>query len=435
MKGRETIAAVLLILAIAGIAGRSQAAEQALASPASGPASQAWVPAQTAPATAETLHRGAQLAAVGDCMVCHTAQGGKPFAGGLPIRTPFGTIFTTNITPDPDTGIGRWPLEAFSRAMREGVSRDGHLLYPAFPYPHFTHMNDGDIAAIYAFIMSRDPVRSVPPANQLTFPLNFRPLVAGWNLLYLHRGELPADPAQSAEWNRGRYLVNGPAHCAACHTPMNALGAEKSDQPFEGGVIDGWDAPALTRLLHAPTPWTHAQLVSYLRTGLASEHGAAAGPMEPVTHQLASVPDADVKAMATYLMSLQTPGPATATPTSIPTAATASVNDHGKSLFAAACASCHGTGAPMQALGDRPSLSQSTAVNSDSPRNMVRVMLDGIGWKGSASAHFMPSFATMFSDAQIAELARYTRAQYSAQPPWPNFDDSAVARIRKDSRP
>jgi mono/diheme cytochrome c family protein len=454
MKGLAAITTGLLVLVLCYMTEPLRAEEQA-APPVAASASLASVEARTATTfPAETLHHGAQLAAVGDCMVCHTAQGGKPFAGGLPIHTPFGTIFTTNITPDPDTGIGGWSLEAFTRAMHEGVSRDGHLLYPAFPYPHFTHMSDGDIAAIYAFIMSRDPVRAVPPANRLTFPLNFRPLIAGWNFFYLHRGELAPDPAQNAEWNRGRYLVNGPAHCAACHSPMNALGAEKSDQPFGGGKVDGWEAPALTRLLHAPTPWTHAQLVSYLRTGLASEHGAAAGPMEPVTHQLADVPDTDIKAMATYLMSLQMPAPsasqsprtdagsgvgvgvgagAGAGAGAAASAPMASANGPGKALFVAACASCHGTGSPMQALGERPSLSQSTAVNADSPRNAVRIILDGIGWKGSEAAHYMPAFATMFTDAQLADIANYMRAQYSPQEPWPDLDEAAVARLRGDS--
>jgi mono/diheme cytochrome c family protein len=413
MKGRTSTIALLLSLALGCLAQACHAEGQS---------------------DTETLRRGAQLAAVGDCMVCHTAQGGKPFAGGLPIRTPFGTIFTTNITPDPDTGIGGWSVEAFTRAMREGVSRDGHLLYPAFPYPHFTHMSDADIAAVYAFIMSRTPVHAVPPANRLVFPLNFRPLLAGWNFLFLHSGEQAADSTQSEEWNRGRYLVNGPAHCAACHSPMNMLGAEKSDQPFGGGMVDGWEAPPLTQLLHAPTPWTHAQLVSYLRTGLASEHGAAAGPMEPVTHQLADVPDTDVNAMATYLMSLQTPAPAHPAMTAADsgTATAGQTNGPGRALFTAACASCHGTGAPMQALGERPSLSQSTAVNAASPRNAVRIMLDGIGWKGSESAHYMPSFATMFTDAQIADIANYMRAQYSTQASWPGLDEAAVARLRAD---
>ncbi|HEY4352727.1 MAG TPA: cytochrome c, partial [Paraburkholderia sp.] len=354
MKGKIVFVAVVL----AAAAGLSRAWEPAI-DPAAAAPSHAADTAQIA--------RGARLAALGDCIVCHTSAHGKPYAGGRPLRTPFGTIYVTNITPDPQTGIGGWPLDAFRRAMRDGVSRDGHLLYPAFPYPHFTHMTQADIADLYAFMMSREPVHATVPSNRLTFPLNFRPLVAGWNMLYVRRGperaeaapavapavssavmsaaaaasvqtSVPgsmataaatsaansapaaasatptdaddadsADSAYAVQWQLGRYLVDGVAHCAACHTPLNKLGAEKRDAPFAGGTLEGWDAPALTKLSQAPTPWTHAQLVAYLRTGFASEHGAAAGPMLPVTRHLANLPESDVNAMATYLMSLQPP--------------------------------------------------------------------------------------------------------------------------------
>jgi mono/diheme cytochrome c family protein len=426
MKGKAIALAAVLVAGIVCSAALGLTYEPPLAAAAASPV-KTPDPAIVA--------RGAQLAAVGDCMVCHTAQGGKPFAGGRPIATPFGAIFTTNITPDAETGIGRWSLETFTRAMRKGVSRDGHLLYPAFPYPHFTHMTDGDIAAVYAYLTSREPVHAIAPANRIIFPLNFRPLIAGWNLLFLHQGEVAADAAQSTEWNRGRYLVDGLGHCAACHTPRNALGAEQSAQAFSGGIVDGWEAPALTTLLHAPTPWTHAQLVSYLRTGLASQHGAAAGPMLPVTHALADASEADVNAIATYLWSLQTPAPAAADVAAAPQSGSADQAGlrSGAVLFTAACASCHGVGAPMSTLADRPSLSQSTAVNAASPRDAVRLILDGIRWEGSASTRFMPSFAAMLTDAQIADLANYTRARYSTRAPWPALDANAVAKIRKES--
>jgi mono/diheme cytochrome c family protein len=448
MKGKIVFVAIVL----AAAAGLSQAWERSIDPVAA-----------TAPAAADAaqIERGAHLAALGDCIVCHTAKGGKPFAGGLPLVTPFGTIYSTNITPDADTGIGDWSLAAFTRAMRNGVSRDGHHLYPAFPYPHFTHMTDADIAAVYAFIMSRDPVRARAPANRLVFPLNFRPLVAGWNLLYLQRGPEPGapvnaeaegttDPTQTVEWQRGRYLVDGVGHCGACHTPLGQLGAEKRDQMFAGGVIDGWDAPPLTTLLHAPTPWTRAQLVAYLRTGFASQHGAAAGPMLPVTQSLGDAQQADVEAMATYLMSLQQNAPGNAgagASASAGTSADAGAHNqavnltqlaspaalaNGATLFNAACASCHSVAAPMSISGDRPSLAQGTAVNADSPRNTVRMMLDGIGWQHSEAAHFMPPFAQTFSDAQIADLANYTRARFSKHGPWPELNAAAVAKIRKE---
>ncbi|GAB7525875.1 cytochrome c [Paraburkholderia sp. 2C] len=475
--------------------------------------SRAWEPAidPTAPppahaADAAQIARGARLAALGDCIVCHTSAHGKPYAGGRPLLTPFGTIYATNITPDPQTGIGDWPLDAFRRAMRDGVSRDGHLLYPAFPYPHFTHMTNADIADLYAFMMSREPVHATTPSNRLTFPLNFRPLVAGWNMLYLRRGperaqaapaaapavssavmsaaasaamptqgasSVPtsvttptpasaatpapsaisatatdagaadaADSAYAVQWQMGRYLVDGVAHCAACHTPLNKLGAEKRNAPFAGGTLEGWDAPALTKLSQAPTPWTHAQLVAYLRTGFASEHGAAAGPMLPVTQSLAKAPREDAEAIATYVMSLQTRtganGATTATaahkqPVDLEQLAPPAVLANGATLFNAACASCHSTVAPMTTHGERPSLAQGTAVNADSPRNAVRMILGGIDWHGSDAAHFMPPFAQTFTDAQIADVANYTRARFSAHGPWPDLDAAAVARIRKET--
>lgn len=415
-RGRAALAAVLVVVCI-GVAGALIAHEPA-------------IPPLTNPQTAnqQAVQRGARLAAVGDCSVCHTAKGGKPLAGGLKLNTPFGAIYSTNITPDRDTGIGTWSAEAFMRAMREGISRDGHLLYPAFPYPHFTQASDSDLADLYAYLMSRYPVQSVAPPNQLIFPLNFRPLVAGWNLLFLNKGERPADPTQNAEWNRGRYLVEGLGHCAACHSPMNRLGAEKSGQALAGGFIDGWEAPALTRLSSAPTPWTHEQLVAYLRSGLASEHGAAAGPMRPVTVELADVPSADVEAIVTYLMTLQTQAPPVPALTQ-----SQQVNPTAQALFSGACAACHGPGSPMSALGSRPSLAQGTAMNADSPNNAIRMILDGNGWDGSQAVHYMPAFAGALTDLQVAELANYLRAQFSRRAPWSALDGNTVARIRKET--
>ncbi|MDB5777528.1 MAG: hypothetical protein JWP38_3661 [Herbaspirillum sp.] len=426
MKKKTIAIGVVLIAALFCTAALSLAGHPALAPE---------TPSAASAPDPQSVEQGARLAAVGDCMVCHTAKGGKPFAGGLRINTPFGKIFSTNVTPDPETGIGSWSLEAFTRAMRKGVSRDGHLLYPAFPYTHFQHMSDADIGFLYAYLMSRDPVQAVAPANRLIFPLNFRPLMAGWNMLFLRPQDKPVDTAQSIDWQRGRYLVDGPAHCAACHTPMNVLGAEKRGQAFAGGSIDGWDAPPLNKLSHAPTPWTQQQLVQYLRTGMADQHGAAAGPMLPVTHSLADASEADVNAIATYLMSLQEPASAAA---NTGAGAPANIADNpelqsGATLFSASCASCHGATAPMSAIGGRPSLAQSTAVNADNPRNAIRTILDGIDWQGSRTAHYMPAFSDMLTDAQIADIANYMRASYSKRGPWPALDAGAVANIRKES--
>ena len=430
------VAVTLCWLAHPLFAATANAAEAPVASPAAD---------ETA-----TLKHGAELAAIGECVVCHTAKHDAPFAGGRPLDTPFGVIYSTNITPDRQTGIGAWSLDDFTHAMRRGVSRDGHLLYPAFPYPHFTHMTDADIAAIYAYLMSRDAVPATAPADRLMFPLGFRPLIAVWNLFFLHPGvepdgEPPAPTptstqtaAHEAQLLRGRYLIDGPAHCAACHTPMNLLGAEKRDDAFGGNVIEGWQAPALTTLLRAPEPWTHDQLAAYLRTGLADQHDAAAGPMRPVTQSLANASGADVDAMATYLLSLQTSAaPASADAASQEAQAkTASADNahvqNGAVLFSAACASCHAAHAPMTTFGDRPSLALSTAVNAQDPRNALRLILDGIPDERSTRGPYMPAFAGTLTDAQIADLAAFLRAHFSSQPAW-TLDEANVEKLRQET--
>jgi mono/diheme cytochrome c family protein len=433
MKGKSVAAALLAVVVLGGVTACSigwRGAIDPIAPPAPGSFDQA------------SIARGAQLAAFGDCISCHTAANGKAYAGGEPLRTPFGTLYSTNITPDPDTGIGTWSLAAFTRAMREGVARDGHLLYPAFPYPHFTRMSDADIKDLYAFMMTRTPVHAAARDNDLIFPLGFRPLIAGWNLLYLDKGPQPGDASHSAEWLRGRYLVEGPGHCAACHTPLNWLGAEAGGKQYAGGSIDGWDAPPLNDLAHRQPPWTVDQLASYLRTGLASEHGAAAGPMEPVTRQLGVVSEGDVKAMAVYLLSLDTqPGaaPAAATASKAPPSGAQDEESgdmqrvaSGAALFSSTCASCHAASAPMTSIGGRPSLAMSSAVNADSPRNAINLVLQGIPLRGSAASHFMPPFAHTLDDRQVADVLAYMRVHIARRPAWPDLDD-AVAKIRKEN--
>ncbi len=249
------------------------------------------------------VERGAQLAAIGNCYDCHTAPGGKAYAGGRALKATFGTIHGTNITPDPETGIGRWSEAAFSRAMREGVDRRGRHLYPAFPYDHFTKLTDDDIKALYAFIMTRDAIRAQTPPNRLIFPFNIRGLIGVWKGLFFERGTFQPDTTRSAEWNRGAYLANGLGHCGACHTPRNSLGAEKKNEFFAGGEAGGWHAPALNASSPSPVPWAEERLFIYLRTGLADLHAVPAGPMAPVVRNLATVPEQDVRAIAAYIAS------------------------------------------------------------------------------------------------------------------------------------
>src|SRR5260221_4819518 len=222
---------------------------------------------------------GAKLGAIGDCGVCRTAEGGKVYAGGRALETPFGTLYATNITPDEVTGIGSWSFEAFRRAMVQGVSRDGRHLYPALPYEHFTHVSETDLRAIYAFLMTREAVRSQAPANDLIPPLGFRPLLAGWKLLFLHQGPIVAEASKSAEWNRGAYLVEGLGHCGGCHTPRNLAGGEEASHAYGGGIAEGWMAPPLNGQNPSKKAWTSQSLYIYLRTGIDAEHSVAAGPM------------------------------------------------------------------------------------------------------------------------------------------------------------
>src|SRR5487761_2705783 len=233
-----------------------------------------------------TIERGRQLAALGNCAVCHTMTDGILNAGGRAIETPFGTIYSTNITPDIETGIGGWSYPAFERAMREGVHRDGRQLYPAFPYTHFARTADADLQALYAYLMAQTPVRAGNRAPALAFPFNWRPLMAGWNALFHRPRAFAADATKSALWNRGAYLVEGLGHCGACHSPRNALGAEKANAHLAGGFAEGWEAPPLTSLSHAPVPWNEDELFAYLRSGASRFHGVAAGPMAPVVKEL-----------------------------------------------------------------------------------------------------------------------------------------------------
>jgi len=424
MKTRHRWIPLLVVAALASVVAAAFAVylmwEQAIAP---------TTPPSASSSDRELVRHGARVVALGDCAVCHTAKGGKPYAGGLALATPFGTIYTTNITPDPDTGIGTWSLEAFTRAMRRGISRDGHQLYPAFPYVHYTRMSDNDIAAAYAFLMERDPVSAKAPDNALIFPLNFRPLVAFWNVLFLREGPEAPDVSRDATWNRGRELVNGLGHCAACHTPLNPIGGEQWNKAFHGGVVDGWEAPPLNALASPPNPWTKPQLMAYLRTGISSHHGAAAGPMLPVTQELGTVPQEDVDAIATYLLSLQKPQ-ARDLAQSDPAGADKASIQRGAVLFSAACAACHGDKSPMQSLGERPSLATSTAVHAATPRNTVQMMLEGVPWQGEQALHYMPPFAHTLNDRQVADIANYLRATYTNQPPWKDVVQAA-ADIRK----
>jgi len=391
----------------------------------------------TAPVYSQsTIDRGRVLAAAGDCAVCHTAPGGTPNAGGRAMETPFGTLYTTNLTPDADTGLGRWSFSAFQRAMREGVSRDGHYLYPAFPYTAFAKTSDDDLQALYAYFMSMPAVRAETPKSELKFPFSMRPLMAGWNALFHDPTPVRPVATQSAEWNRGAYLVNGLGHCGACHTPRNALGAEQGGSAFlSGAMVDGWEAPALTQLSKAAVPWDTDALYRYLRNGHSPRHGIAGGPMAEVVRELAQVPDDDVRAMAVYLGSLN-PAPVAEPQALAQQAIDNAARTQGQLLgpaqrmFDSACASCHHDGDGPTLLGVNTPLALNSGLTSARPDNLLRTILDGVREPASRDIGFMPAFREALDDRQIAELAGYMRARFAPQEPaWANLP-AEVARVR-----
>lgn len=391
----------------------------------------------------QRIARGALLATLGDCNACHTAEGGRTYAGGRALETPFGVIHGTNITPDPDTGLGRWSEAAFVRAMREGIDRDGRHLYPAFPYNHFTRITDEDLGALYAYLMTREPVRAEPPQNALSFPFNIRALVAGWNLLFLDRTPWQPDAQQSAEWNRGAYLVEGLAHCGACHTPRNALGGEKRDARFGGGEIEGWHAPALNANTVAPAPWTAERVFAYLRAGQEPAHGATTGPMAPVVHNLATVPESEVRAIAAYIASWATQGAAERRQAGeallarvqqgeLPLAAARDApQDPGARVFAATCSVCHDAGRDAHESGRALNLALSTAVRAPTPRNLYNFILYGLRPDEGQRGRWMPGFATALTDEQIVALATWLRRAAGAEP-WPDMT-TALRQARRST--
>ena len=394
---------------------------------------------------AALVARGARLAALGNCGGCHTVDGGLPYAGGVPLATPFGTIVGTNITPDVDTGIGAWSETAFVRAMREGLDRDGRHLYPAFPYDHFTRLGDDDLHALYTFLMTRDPVAMPAPTNDLAWPLRWRGLVTGWNLLYLHPpGDRSAVAAAESSTSpaHGAYLADALAHCGACHTPRNALGAERADRAYGGGMAEGWYAPPLDADSPSPIPWTVDAMTTYLRTGLVADHAMAGGPMQGVVANLADADEADVRAIATSVVA--TIGPTTpdrmrradgareraATP--LAARADAAGDDAtmrlGATVYATACARCHDAGREVGS-GGALQMPLAVALYDADPRSFLRIVREGIEPPDAATGRWMPAFGTSLSDAQLAGLAAWLRRTAAEAPPWPDLS-KAVAQTR-----
>jgi mono/diheme cytochrome c family protein len=418
----------LVTLGVLGLLGFGALAWRPAIAPIARPAPGSFAP--------ELVAKGEVLSGSGYCAECHSAKGGEMFAGGYAMATPFGVIYSTNITPDSETGIGTWSEAAFARAMHEGIAQDGSHLFPAFPFDHFTKVSDDDVRAIYAYLMTRPPVRALAQANTIPFPFNIRAFQEGWKILFFRSGRFEAVAGKSAEWNRGAYLALGLSHCGSCHTPRNLLGAEKAGDAYAGAVVDNWIAPALTAANPTPVPWTQEELFSYLRNGVSVLHGTAAGPMAPVVRQLSTLPDSDIQALATYFADIDHAGdrlasvdPAVARAMSYASLGTRQEFDTDARLYAAACASCH-YNAGETPLAVRPDLALNSAVNLPEPTNLIQVMLRGISAKEGMPGVVMPSFAGAFSDADVARIAAYLRRTRTNLAPWPDLD-AKIAAMRR----
>jgi len=366
----------------------------------------------------ETIARGEYLARVGDCVACHTKHGGRPFAGGFAMLTPFGTLYSPNITPDRQYGIGEWSANDFYQMLHTGRSRNGALLYPAMPFPAYTTVTRADSDAIFAYLNSLKPIHEPNRVNELRFPYNNRSLLMGWRALYFREGEYVPNPQQTKEWNRGAYLVAGLGHCATCHTAINALGGSSDDRAFAGGLIpmQNWYAPSLTLNKEAGLgEWSIEDVSRLLKDGISS-HGAVYGPMAEVVHNsLQYLTEADVRAMAVYLKTLPERNDSPASnPSRGASQVSASVLSAGSRIYRAQCESCHldnGLGRPPH----YPPLAQNPSIQMASAVNPIRMVLNG-GYppqtRGNPRPYGMPPFAQIMSDDDIAAVVTYVRVSW-----------------------
>jgi mono/diheme cytochrome c family protein len=367
---------------------------------------------------AELIKRGEYLARAGDCIACHTVRGGKTFAGGLPMATPFGTLYTPNITPDDQYGIGKWTSDDFYRSIHNGRSKDGSLLYPAMPFTAYTKVTRADSDAMYAYMRSVPPVNVASRPHELRFPFNNRNLLIGWRTLFFSEGEFKADPTKSVEWNRGAYLIEGLGHCSMCHTSINAMGGPVSSSAFAGGLIplQNWYAPSLTSSKEAGLgDWDIKDISDLLKTGV-SQRGAVFGPMAEVVHNsLQYLSDDDIHAMSTFLKSIPQKKEAPETmqfETSEQFGSELLVQ--GKKIYNENCAKCHaenGLGKPPA----YPPLATNQSIQMQSAVNPIRMVLNG-GFPpstgGNPQPYGMPPFAQALSDTEVAAVVTYIRMSW-----------------------
>jgi mono/diheme cytochrome c family protein len=376
----------------------------------------------------ELIARGKALTDAGDCGGCHSADPLKPFAGGKRIDTPFGGIYSPNLTPDRDTGIGAWSDEEFYRALRYGVARDGSRYYPAFPYPNFTKLIRDDILAIRAYLATLTPLRNTPPPPELRWPLNYRAVMRVWNFMFFKPGILMPDQSKSVAWNRGRYLVEGAAHCGACHTPKNMLGADKRGQAYAGGLVQGMFAPRLDGAERSGLKsWSVEDIAEYLQSGRNGRSHAGELMSEVVVNSTSRMSDRDIRAIAVYLKDLPPgpPEPAVPPPPAAPMA-------DGEKLYRGACIACHeadGSGAPRI----YPPLPGNANLQSADPSSTLRVILDGaqtVTTPRAPNTGSMPAYAK-WSDQQVADVTNYIRNSWGNAAPWVTPAQVAKARRAK----
>ncbi len=382
--------------------------------------------AQASEPSAETIARGKALTEAGDCGSCHTADPALPFAGGKRIDTRFGAIYSPNLTPDRDTGLGAWSDDDFIRAIRYGVAPDGSRYYPAFPYPYFTKMVRGDILAIRAYLATLTPLRNPRRAPALRWPLNYRVMMRGWNWLFFKPGIFEPNQQKPVEWNRGGYLVEALAHCGACHTPKNLFGADRKSHLYGGGLVQGWFAPRLDNAMRSGLKsWSADDIVEYLQSG-RNGHSHADGLMaEVVVNSTSKLGDADVRAIAIYLKDrpVGAPEPAVTPP---PPAQMAD----GEKLYKGACIACHeadGSGAPRI----YPPLPGNANLQSSDPSSALRIILDGaetVTTPRAPNTGSMPAYAAKMSDQEIADVTTYIRNSWGNAAPVVTAKQVAKAR-------
>jgi mono/diheme cytochrome c family protein len=365
--------------------------------------------------SADTIAHGKALTEAGDCASCHTADPAKPFAGGKRIDTPFGGIYSPNLTPDRDTGIGSWSDDEFYRALRYGMDPDGSRYYPAFPYPNFTKLIRDDILAIRAYLATLTPVQNSPPPPQLRWPLNYRVVMRAWNFLFFRPGIFEPNQQKSAEWNRGGYLVTGASHCGACHTPKNMFGADKRGRAFGGGLVQGWFAPRLDSAERSGLKsWSVDDIAEYLQSGRNGKSNADGLMAEVVVNSTSKMSDQDIRAIAVYLKDIPAgaPEPAVTPPPQAEMTAGKAVYDH-------LCIACHeadGSGAPRI----YPPLPDNANLQSADPASTLRIILDGaqtVTTPRAPNTGSMPPYAKDLSDQQIADVTNYVRNSWGNAAP------------------